>query len=156
MKRNGEVDEIARLVRKETPLQLMSRWDAQPGGHGRYLYGYGTTAEGPGMSIHPDIANRDLLVALRKSIHHFKELFKYCPHEISQIRTRAIVRLIFYMGYAQFVRQEDLIAAIFANKWDVVAFELRSSDWYDYHGQKARCLVREIRDDEYCDGKEMS
>jgi GH24 family phage-related lysozyme (muramidase) len=155
LKRNGEVEAVAETIRKEVIFSAISGWEDHPGGHGRYIWGYGTTADGPGRTTVQDEANAELLVAVRFAIQQFKDTFKFCPVEITKVRTRALVRLIFYMGSPQFNRQEDMIREIFREDWAKASLHLRNSDWYDHHGHRARCIVRELRDNLPCqDSKE--
>lgn len=160
LKRNGEVDTISAIIRREVEFRSVAYWDDSVN---KYIWGYGTDAKYVDGSVDQNQANYLLRDAVRIAIDHFKHVFRYFPSqarcpvckkeshpEISITRTRALVRLIVYMGEHRFDEMKDVIQAVHGNDWEMAAWKLREYRWYEKHGHRARCIVRELRDDSAC------
>jgi GH24 family phage-related lysozyme (muramidase) len=151
-KKNGTVLKIADIIRAEDTFSSISYWHEVPGGPGRYLWGYGTRASGPGMTISESEANAELIAAIRIAIQELEYVYQFCPSEINEVRTAALVRLMFYTQLPRFLLLTDMNKAIFKGNWSEAAYQLRNSEWYEASGHRARCIVFEIREGDPCLG----
>jgi GH24 family phage-related lysozyme (muramidase) len=149
-RKNGDVQLLAEMIRKEIHYSPSSYWDDSTGFQGRYLWGYGTRAPGPGMSIAPEHANADLIASVRTAIDEFKDVFEFCPSEINDVRCFALVRLMHYLGLIRFMRLTPFVASIFKGDWAEAAYQLRNTVWFEMNGRRARCIVNELRDGKRC------
>lgn len=67
-------------------------------------------------------------------------------HGLDGIRQRAIVNMVFNIGWSGVSRFSRMIAAIERGQYDVAADEMKDSLWYNQVGARAERLVKMMRE----------
>ena len=66
-------------------------------------------------------------------------------YELSDVRKRVIINMVYNIGGAGVLKFRNMIAAINAKDWELAADEMMDSNWYNQVGDRAVRLVNMMR-----------
>lgn len=67
--------------------------------------------------------------------------------DLSDVRQRVLVDMVFNLGISRFMQFQNTIAAIESGDYETASAEMLDSRWADQVGQRAKTLARMMRDD---------
>lgn len=108
---------------------------------GKLTIGYGRNLEGVGVSR--DEAEDMLANDVQGAIDNARTFYWF--EGLSEGRKRAVVNMIFNLGFAGFCKFKNMIAALERGDYDTAAREACRSQWADQVGERAvriSCLIK--------------
>lgn len=111
----------------------------------QWTYGYGTKAPGPNCRISKDDADVALWQRAALAVRDYYILFRYTTTAIDEVRQEAFANMLFNLGLTKLSKFRNMLAAVDAGRWDVVADEARDSAWFKQVGKRAERIVGELR-----------
>ena len=118
-----DIERIVQQIKQDEGFSPKAYFD-----NDQFTYGYGTRAPHKDATITKVQAEVVLRARIDMAVAEFREMFN--SFNIDDVRSEAVVNMLFNLGRTKFSRFRKLIAAIHDRDWGHAAYEAFSSRWF--------------------------
>lgn len=125
-------------IKQDEGFSPVAYWDNE-----RWSVGYGCLGK-EGDVITESAACALLDDEVLEAMKDFVSLYSDCKENINDVRTEALVNMIFNLGKTKMLKFRKMNAAIRRNDWIEASHQAVASVWYGQVGKRARRIVKEL------------